>query len=89
VGGKVLLELPVGKWVHFEISAGLGKKANGIWDMSITLPRQKRRQFKGLKNGRGKFEKLTWVGFTSNATKKTVFYLDNFKLTNNISNPNI
>jgi hypothetical protein len=33
-------------------------------------------------SGNTKFNQLTWVGFTSNATKKTVFYLDNIKLTN-------
>ena len=50
--------------------------------MSVTLPGQRPRRFKGLKNGSTKFEKLTWVGFTSNATNKTVFYLDNLELTN-------
>jgi len=28
------------------------------------------------------FDQLTWVGFTSNATEGTVFYLDNIKVTN-------
>jgi len=48
----------------------------------VTLPGQRPKRFKGLNNGSKKFEKLTWVGFTSNATNKTVFYLDNLELTN-------
>jgi hypothetical protein len=82
VGGKSLLELPLGKWVHFEIVADLGKKNAGRWTLAVTLPGRKPRRFKGLNNGSTKFEKLTWVGFTSNATNKTVFYLDNLELIN-------
>ena len=82
VGGKVLLDLPVGRWVHFEISAALGNKSPGTWDLTVTLPDQKSRGFKGLKNNSSKFDNLTWLGFISNATNKTVFYLDNLQLIN-------
>ncbi|MBW7990871.1 MAG: right-handed parallel beta-helix repeat-containing protein [Planctomycetes bacterium] len=82
VAGRTLLQLPIGKWIHFKITAPLGENKAGKWDMSVAIRGQKRRLFKGLNNGNGKFKKLTWVGFTSNATKRTVFYLDNFKLTN-------
>jgi hypothetical protein len=82
VGGKSLMELPLGKWVHFEIAAALGKKSKGTWDLSVTLPGKRPRRFKGLNNGSPKFEKLTWVGFVSNATNKTIFYLDNLELIN-------
>jgi len=82
VQGKTILELPVGKWVHFEIAAALGKDAKRTWDMTVTLPGQSPKQFKTLNNASPNFNKLTWLGFTSNATKKTVFYLDNLRLTN-------
>jgi len=82
VAGKMLLELPVDKWVHFKIAAGLGDGSKGAWDMTVTLPGQPPREFKRLQNGNNKFNRLTWVGFTSNATKRTIFYLDNIKLTN-------
>ena len=82
VAGKTLLELPIDKWVHFEIAAGLGNSSKNIWDMTVTLPGQAPKEFKSLKNGSTKFTQLTWVGFTSNATKHTVFYLDNIKITN-------
>jgi hypothetical protein len=84
VAGKTLLELPINEWVHFEITAGLGGKSKNTWDMTVTLPNQTAKKFNGLRNANAKFDKLTWVGFTSNATKKTVFYLDNLKLTNKV-----
>jgi hypothetical protein len=83
IAGKTLLDLPVGKWIHFELAAALGNKDKGTWDLAVTIPGQTPRKFKGLQNGSSKFEKLTWVGLTSNATKKTVFYLDNIDLINN------
>ncbi len=82
VAGKTLLELPVDQWVHVEITAALGDKSRGDWDMAVTVPGQARGEFKGLKNANAGFERLTWLGFTSNATKQTVFYLDNLTLTN-------
>ena len=50
--------------------------------MVVTAPGQGPREFKGLKNAKAGFEKLTSFGFTSNATKQTLFYLANLKLTN-------
>ncbi len=84
VAGENLLELPVDQWVHFEITAGLGDTSKNTWDMAVTIPGDAAREFKGLKAGNNKFNQLTWVGFTSNATKKTVFYLDNIKLSNKV-----
>ena len=52
------------------------------WDMAVTLPGQQRKEFAGLPNANEKFEQLTWLGFMSNATTQTVFYLDNLALTN-------
>ncbi len=82
VAGKTPLNLPMGKWVHVEITADLGQKNTGTWTLTVTLPGEPPRVFKALKNGSTTFEKLTWLGFTSNATDKTVFYLDNLEITN-------
>jgi hypothetical protein len=70
--------------VHFEITAALGEGNGSNWDMAVTMPDSPAREFKGLKAGNAKFNRLTWLGFSSNATKKTVFYLDNMKLTNKV-----
>ncbi len=82
VGGNALLDLPVDKWVHFEIAAALGKGQSATWDLVVTLPDQQPRRFEDIKNGNTSFEELTWLGFVSNATTKTVFYLDNLTIDN-------
>ncbi|NOZ21916.1 MAG: right-handed parallel beta-helix repeat-containing protein [Planctomycetes bacterium] len=82
VGGKKLAKLPVGKWVHVEVVAGQGAKANGTWTLTVTLPGQKPSTFAKLKTGRPEWKVLDWCGFSSTASEKTCYYLDNIKLTN-------
>jgi hypothetical protein len=82
VAGRTLMTVPTGQWVHFEIAAELGKNNSGLWDLIVTLPGETARTFKDLKNANPAFEKLAWLGFVSNATDKTVFYLDNLDVTN-------
>ncbi len=80
VAGETLLVLPTGSWVGIEITADWGGGHN--WDLTVTLPGRAPRVFTGLKMARSSFEKLTWLGFISNATDKSVFYLDNLEVTN-------
>lgn len=82
VAGKTLLRLPLNRWVRFEITADLGKNNSGTWDLTITLPGQPPKTFENLKAPDAAFEQLTWLGFTSNATIATTFYLDNIEITN-------
>jgi hypothetical protein len=82
IGGSELLKLPVGQWVHIEISAAQGEQADGTWDLKVTLPGEGARSFAKLKTGRPEWKVLDWYGFSSTATEKTVFYLDNLRLTN-------
>lgn len=82
VGGQPLMEIPTGEWVRFEISAGLGPQAGGNWDLTVTLPNAAPRRFPGLTMANKDFSKLTWLGFLSNATEKTAFYLDDLEITN-------
>ena len=78
--GKNLLKLPHSQWIRFEISAGLGKDANGKWSLAITLPDAKEPQrFADLPCSKD-FNALFWFGFVSNAKEKVVFYLDDVKL---------
>ena len=81
VSGKTLLRLPLGQWVHFDIVANLGPKNIGAWTLTVTVPGEPPKAFTGLKNG-GVFERLTWLGFTSNATDTATFCLDNIAITN-------
>jgi len=82
VRGKSLMDIPLDKWIHLEVTAALKNQGIGTWNLTVTLPGQEPKTFQNLKNGSPKFDKLTWLGFISNATKKTTFYIDNLRLTN-------
>ncbi|MBN1343706.1 MAG: right-handed parallel beta-helix repeat-containing protein [Phycisphaerae bacterium] len=82
VGGKELADIPTGQWVRYEVTAGLGPQSTGKWDLTVTLPGQPAKSFKGLGNGSPDFKTLNWLGFSSTANEKTVFYLDNLELAN-------
>ncbi len=73
-------DLPAEMWLHFDIQAGVGKKDNGTWDLTVTIPGQQIMEFKNLKYQNKNFKKLEWLGFISNSTHKTSFYIDNIKL---------
>jgi hypothetical protein len=79
-GGKELLDLPVGQWVHFEVVAGLGSKSSGAWTLRVTLPGQSAQEFAAIKCHSPDWKALQWMGFSSTATSKVVYYLDNFDL---------
>ncbi|MCE5240351.1 right-handed parallel beta-helix repeat-containing protein [bacterium] len=78
---KELMALPTGQWCHIEVTAKLGAGADGHYQLTVTLPGGQPQQF-SLPCVDAKWNKLTWVGFVSNATSKTVLYLDNVKLQN-------
>jgi len=81
VAGKPLLDVPLGQWMHVEISAGLGVSAKGTWDLVVTLPGASPQRFEHLSCDPA-WKELDWLGFVSNADAKTVFYLDNLALEN-------
>jgi Right handed beta helix region len=87
-GGKLLandkpvLDMPVGQWVHIEVTATLGARSAGTWDLAVTLPGADPQRFVGLPNGNADWKSLDWIGFVSNAQIETVIYLDNIRITN-------
>ncbi len=80
--GKEQIELPPGRWVHIEVTAGLGDASSGTWDLAVTLPGGGPQRFTNLPNGSREFKTLMWLGFVSNAREKVVCYLDNIRLAN-------
>ena len=80
VGPKQQWKLPLDQWVTFEVSARLGEGASGRWTLKATAPGQPPQVFRDLPYGSPEFKKLQWIGFTSEATKKTTAYLDDFHL---------
>jgi len=82
LGSNPVLAIPSGVWVRYRVRAAIGKGTAGKWDLTVTLPGQPPRRFDNLPNTSPDFAALTWIGFISNATDKTVFYLDDLGLSN-------
>jgi hypothetical protein len=74
-----LMTVPLGTWVHFEITCGLGQQTTGTWDLTVTVAGQPPQRLEKLPCD-PKCKELQWLGFISNATDQAVFYLDNLKL---------
>ena len=73
---KRLLQLPVGKWVRFDIACNLGPKATGAYDLIVRLPGAAPQRYTGLACA-PQFKTLNCVVVMSPANAPTVFYLDN------------
>jgi hypothetical protein len=78
-GGKKVLTVPSGQWVHIEVFCGTGASADATWRLAVTLPGQAPQTFSGLACS-ASFKKLNWVGFISMATTETTFYIDNVSI---------
>jgi hypothetical protein len=76
-----MAEVPTSQWVHIEIRAGLGGQSTGTWELTLTVPGKPAQSFAALPCD-PQWKKLDWLGFVSNADRKTVFYLDNLFLEN-------
>ncbi len=81
-GNGQKLAMPADAWIHFEIVAGLSEAAKDGWTLRVTVPGRPPREFRSLAMANPRFKKLDWIGFSSNATYKTTFYLDNVLLNN-------
>lgn len=58
-------------------AAASGKSSSHTWNLTVTLPGESPKTFSALRTGSNALERLTWLGFSSNATAATIFYLDN------------
>jgi hypothetical protein len=82
IPGKDAIPLPTNQWVHFEIVCPLGPQAKSGWSIAVTIPGKAPLRFEKLPCASDKFTRFDWLGFTSNATDKTAFYLDNISIAN-------
>ena len=80
VWGEDLLQMPVGGWVHIEVTAALGDACDGTWELKVTMPDGEVKEFDGLRNGSEDWKTLTWLGFSSSAEAAVTFYLDNMNV---------
>ena len=82
VWGETLMEMPAGEWVQYKVTATLGEESTETWDLEVRLGDGTIKRFEDLANGSPDWRILKWLGFSSNATEKTVFYLDGLRLEN-------
>jgi len=78
--GKVVGQVPVGKWIHVEIEGTVGKGAPRVFKLTIAVPGQAPQVVRDLPYMGPDFVELQWLGFVSNATVDSYFYLDNILL---------
>lgn len=82
LGEQAIMDVPAEQWIHVEVTCHVGASAKGVWELAVTLPGAETKRFDNLPVTTEGWNKLTWVGFVSNATTKTEFYLDNVKIEN-------
>jgi hypothetical protein len=75
------MQIPTGQWVKVDMRCTVGAASTGKWDLSVTLPDGAKREFAALPCASGPLRNLTWLGFSSMATVKTAFQLDDLVLT--------
>jgi hypothetical protein len=77
-GAQPIGKVPLSRWLHVEITCGLGDQANGRWTLRYGPINGAMSQIELACDP--KFKKLDWVGFVANATIAAVFYVDNVKI---------
>lgn len=78
--GTHIMDLPLGVWAKFELTAALGTNANATYDLTVTLPEQEPKVFEGLPQSGDGIKRLDWFGFVSNAETATTFYIDDIAI---------
>jgi hypothetical protein len=82
VNGASLCSVPAGKWIHLEITAKMGERSDGKWDLKVKVPGKEIQRFEGLKLGSEDWRTLDWLGFIGNADRDTAVYIDNLEVKN-------
>lgn len=80
--GRPLLRVPQGEWFNLEMTCTLGRERTGTWQLAVTLPGQPPQVFADLPADEA-FRELRWLGWSSTATERAVFYLDDLRLSAN------
>jgi hypothetical protein len=71
--------IPDGAWVHIEMVGGVGKLADGLWDLKIATKDRTLFERKGVACD-PVFASIQWLGIVRNGNQPCVFYVDNLKL---------
>jgi len=78
-GGRDIGMIPLGEWVHVDISIELGEGKPKTYQFTLGVPDREPIVAK-IPYISQAFEKITWLGISSTSDAATVFYMDNLKL---------
>lgn len=78
-GGQSIASVPLGQWIHLEVTFGLGDSVGKTYELKLTWPGIETQTLK-VPYGSPDFAILTWLGFISESEGRTVFYVDNVRL---------
>lgn len=78
--GGIKEDFASGEWHNFEIIADLSEASGSRWTLRVTSSTGDPRVWRDLPFANPECFKVNWIGLMSNATKKTVFYLDGFSV---------
>jgi hypothetical protein len=76
------IDVPEGKWTHFEIRCALGKDSTSTWSLTVTTEGAQPIHKPKLRLKSAEFKRLDWLGFCSTANAKVIWYIDNLDLSN-------
>jgi len=77
---KAVVDLPEHEWVRFEITGRVGPEPPHAWSLTVEVPGRPPLRFTDLPLASPAFERLTWAGFSSHASKPATFHLDDYRL---------
>ena len=80
VGNPELMTVPPDTWIAMNIDCGLGDKADGTYDLTVTVRGQPPCTFDNLSTGSKDFKTLQWYGFVPVGEKEAKLYVDDVKL---------
>ena len=78
-GGRDIGVIPLGEWVHVDIGIELGEGKPKTYQFTLSVP-DREPIVAEIPYVSEAFEKITWLGISSNSDAATVFYIDNLKL---------
>jgi len=79
VGGQNIGVIPLGQWVHVDIAIELGEGSSKAYQFTLSVPNCEPLVAE-IPYVSDTFQKITWLGISSNSDTATLFYVDNLKL---------
>ena len=83
VGGSVLTTVPSNQWLRVQITCNTSNYVTQGWNLGLTMPGLATQWWTNHPTGSGtNWNQFNWLGWVSEATNTTTFYLDDLTMTN-------